>query len=420
MAPYSNISQIVEHSFSTATLGLLLLIGSVLASVKVANGSAWLFKPLELWIIYGSALLLVLFAGLYGLYLARVGDIVREKKFSSFLIATRTNDLDDVCVHNYDTIMSTKLRHDAETGRFLVSKDETNEQIPYNRAPGQAALDEAPTQGWTRLIMVISPLLALVFALGHHFYLGYLHGSDADRLPQYWIKGASNAFSQAVSICLGTAAAYYLTQASWRILKLHGGSVETIDNLFGLPSPLSVISLIKKARQIQTAYLIMIAVGIQGLGLVTTFAPNALTVNDSAPSTSMNLSVPTLDLSVVDHSQSTEWGNLMDNLIEVEAEPFNHGWSIPPGCGATCSFKVQYDAPALFCRDILPNESLVAPYNSSASYPDNIWKFYDFNNTKVLEDFQWSHNNPEFILSYMPMTYYFDNSSMTPSGSPTG
>ncbi|PVF92798.1 hypothetical protein CPB86DRAFT_159049 [Serendipita vermifera] len=420
LAPYPNTSQRVEHAFRIATLGILLWMNQTESTLaKVEIGSAWIFDPLELWVIYGSALLLSLVAGLYGLYLARVGDIVREKKFSSFLIATRTNDLDSVCVQNYDAVMSTKLRHDAETGRFLVSKDGTNGQVSYDRAPGDPALDEAPTQGWTRSIMVISLLVALGFVLGHHFYLNGLHGSDADGYPQYWIKGASNAFSQAVSICLGTAAAYSLTQASWRTLKLHGGSVETIDNLFGLPSPLSLVSLVKKARQIQTAYLIMIAVAIQGLGLVTTFAPNALTVNDSPPSTSMNLSVPTMSLTVVRYSESSQ-SNWIPFLEEVESKPPESGWSVPPACGAACNFKVQYDAPALSCRDLLPNETSVAPYNSNINYTDGIWRFYDLNDTKLFDGFKWSDQKPEFTLSYIPMSFNLDNRSMISYGPPTG
>ncbi|PVF92458.1 hypothetical protein CPB86DRAFT_829976 [Serendipita vermifera] len=421
MAPYSNTSQRVEHRFSTTALGLLLWMNQTeTASVKVEVGSSWLFDPLELWVIYGSALLLSLVAGLYGLHLARVGDIVREKKFSSFLIATRTNDLDDVCVQNYDTIMSTKLRHDAETGRFLVSKDETNDPMPHDRAPGQVALDEAPTQAWTRSTMGISLLLALVFALGHHLYLNSLHGKDADKYPQYWIKGASNAFSQAVSICLGTAAAYSLVQASWRALKLHGGSVETIDNLFGLPSPLSAVSLVKKARQIQTVYLILIALAIQGLGLVTTFAPSALTVNDSPPSTSKDLSVPTMNLSVTQYSQTLEYQTWTNLIEEGEAKSPSSQWSVPAGCGAACSFKVQYDAPTLSCRDIQPNESLVAPYNTSASYSESIWRFYDIDDSLFQSVYEWSDNNPEVILSYIPMSFNLDNHSMTSYGSPTG
>ncbi|PVF92459.1 hypothetical protein CPB86DRAFT_184000 [Serendipita vermifera] len=421
LAPYPNTSQRVEHAFSTTALGLLLWMNQTESgSVRVEVGSSWLFDPLELWVIYGSALLLSLVAGLYGLHLARVGDILREKKFSSFLIATRTNDLDEVCVQNYDTIMSTKLRHDAETGRFVVSKNEINDETPHNRAPGHAALDETTTQGWTRLIMIISLLLALGFVLGHHFYLKYLHGRDADRdrYPQYWIKGASNAFSQAVSICLGTAAAYSLTQASWRVFKLHGGSVETIDNLFGLPSPLSVVSLVKESRQIQITYLIIIAVAIQGLGLVTTFAPNALTVDDSPPSTSKDLSVPTMNLSVVQYSRSLE-GTWTGLLQDVEAKPPESSWLVPPGCGAACSFKVQYDAPALSCRDIQLNESLVAPYDAGTSYPGYIWQFYTIDDS-LFRSSEWSDNNPEVILSYIPMSYNLDNHSMTSYGSPTG
>jgi hypothetical protein len=75
------------------------------------------------------------------------------------------------------------------------------------------ALDETIMHTWARSIIVISFTLALIFALGHHWFLHRVQNTNANKYPQYWIKGASNAFALAVSTCLGTAAAYSLTQA---------------------------------------------------------------------------------------------------------------------------------------------------------------------------------------------------------------
>jgi hypothetical protein len=69
------------------------------------------------------------------------------------------------------------------------------------------------TYSWTRSIIVIAFVFGVVFVLVHHFFLHVVHGDNTDKYPQYWIKGANNMFSQVVSICLGTAAAYSLTQA---------------------------------------------------------------------------------------------------------------------------------------------------------------------------------------------------------------
>jgi hypothetical protein len=75
------------------------------------------------------------------------------------------------------------------------------------------ALDETTTHTWSRSIIFVSFILGIVFVLGHHLFLHAMHDDDIKTYPQYWIKGASNALSQVISICLGTTAAYSLTQA---------------------------------------------------------------------------------------------------------------------------------------------------------------------------------------------------------------
>jgi hypothetical protein len=251
---------------------------------------------------------------------------------------------------------------------------------------------------------------------------------------QFWIKGANNAFSQAVSICLGTAAAYSLTQAvsmllsripwclfhlqSWHALKLHGGSVEAIDSFFSLPSPPSVIALLKKARKIQITYLIIIAVLIQALGLVTTFAPGALTTG-FPPWNTTNLTVPTLNLSADHYAVSDLYADFWDDYIaQLEQKSPEDNWSVPAGCGDTCSFKVQYEAPALSCRDMSADEYTVKAYDSSASSGN--WTFYDFNSTKFSQDMDWNANNHPFIFNYVSMNFTSNPPEMVWSKPPTG
>lgn len=125
LSPIPDASQKIERFFAKAVLGTLMQIGQTDSGFTVVNvRSAWVYYPLRLWAIYGPALLLGLLAGLYGFRSARISGIVREKKFSSFLVATRTKDLDAVVAQHSDAVMSTKLRHDAQTGRFLVLDDD--------------------------------------------------------------------------------------------------------------------------------------------------------------------------------------------------------------------------------------------------------------------------------------------------------
>jgi hypothetical protein len=120
----SDLSQRVEQNFAKAVLGTLLRFNQTdSAFLTVEIGNAWLFYPLRLWVIYGPVLFLVLVAGLCGLHWAHQADVVREKKFSNFLAATRTKHLDTVCAQHSNVVMSTQLRHDAQTGRFLVLDD---------------------------------------------------------------------------------------------------------------------------------------------------------------------------------------------------------------------------------------------------------------------------------------------------------
>jgi hypothetical protein len=124
LIPAKDLSKLLENSFANVVLGILLRSGQTQSgAIAYETGGLWVCDGAMLLGIYVPVLLIVLVVGLCGLRWARQGDIVREKKFSSFLVTTRTKDLDIVCVQHSDLVMSTKLRHDAQTGRFIVQDD---------------------------------------------------------------------------------------------------------------------------------------------------------------------------------------------------------------------------------------------------------------------------------------------------------
>jgi hypothetical protein len=118
------LSQAIEASFTAVMFGIVVRSNQTeQALTEVYASDEWGFYAPMLWLAYGPALFLVLLVGLCGLRWSRQADIVREKKFSSFLIATRTKDLDAVCAQGSKGVISAKLRHDAQTGRFVIQND---------------------------------------------------------------------------------------------------------------------------------------------------------------------------------------------------------------------------------------------------------------------------------------------------------
>ena len=63
-------------------------------------------------------------------------------------------------------------------------------------------------------IMILSGLAgSLLGMLGHHFFLSYLDGRIIEDRWQFWIRNASNAFSQVVVMFMGLVFTSLLTQA---------------------------------------------------------------------------------------------------------------------------------------------------------------------------------------------------------------
>jgi hypothetical protein len=181
-----------------------------------------------------------------------------------------------------------------------------------------------------------------------------------------------------------------------------------------------VIPLLKRARRIRITYLIIIAVAIQALGLVTTFAPKALEVVEHDFLHTTDLKVHTLDLSAKVFSTTDLYtGGWEDWIAWLAVEgPKNHGWYRTANCTSSCSYKVQYEAPILSCRGMSADEYTVKAYDSSAS--NNSWTFYDFDDRLVSNGTTWTANNPSFIFNYAPMSFRSNPPTMISTDPPTG
>jgi hypothetical protein len=151
---------------------------------------------------------------------------------------------------------------------------------------------------------------------------------------------------------------------------------------------------------------------------VTTFAPNALAIGYSPPVT-IDLPVPALDLSVEYFQTSDSYINIWRHfLMQLTEEPPKNNWRVPDDCGDVCSFRIQYDAPALSCRELSPEEYTVKAYDSSAS--NGSWTFYHLDDTQFSVQNFWTANNPSFILNYVPMSSESNPFTTVLSDSPIG
>lgn len=116
-----NLTKTIEGTFEDIVLGILLQSNQTKTqSVLVLEGTVWILDRFDLWIIYGPALFLVLVTGGIGLFWAHTGNIVREKKFSSFLVTTRSTELNALFMQPIHELMASRIKYDTQTGRFLV------------------------------------------------------------------------------------------------------------------------------------------------------------------------------------------------------------------------------------------------------------------------------------------------------------
>lgn len=122
----ANLSATMVDLFTNLTLGLLPTLGATVEEdVSIDGVLVWHFEAATLWAIYTPALTAVLGVVLYGLYCIHANGMAMDNKFATFLITTRTDELDRVyhTTHDHALLMETKLIYDKK-GRFIVDTHE--------------------------------------------------------------------------------------------------------------------------------------------------------------------------------------------------------------------------------------------------------------------------------------------------------
>jgi hypothetical protein len=130
----ANLSAAMVDLFTNLTLGLLPALGATTEEDVLVDGVLyWHYEFETLWAIYTPALTAVLGVVLYGLYCINANGMAMDNKFATFLITTRTDELDRIyhAAHEYALFMETKLIYDRE-GRFVVdSREDSSAALSY-------------------------------------------------------------------------------------------------------------------------------------------------------------------------------------------------------------------------------------------------------------------------------------------------
>jgi hypothetical protein len=163
--------------------------------------------------------------------------------------------------------------------------------------------------------------------------------------------------------------------------------MQTIDNLFALPAPLALLKTLMRPPG-SLFFPILSSVLIQALVFVSILAPSALTVAPSEQ-VSREIEVPIFNLTSqaqfatgvfrIGEYNLTAMGEQTINSVLLNLPELT--WAIPQDCGFKCAFYLEYTAPALECRDVIPDRSqdppgLEAGYTvyqeNSSLYPQNM------------------------------------------------
>ncbi|VDC01571.1 unnamed protein product [Peniophora sp. CBMAI 1063] len=224
------------------------------------------------------------------------------------------------------------------------------------------------------LFMVASFLAAAVVMVCHHIFSSVVDGKGVDEfaIRQSWVRDLGNALAQIAQILLQASVGVALTQTIWFYVRRSSMTLPELDNLFDLPSMMSIPTL--ALTRFSSSYVLLLAFEIQAFALIGIFAPNALSVVPAGQRTS-TLLVPSAALDqipIVDSAQAPlervhgeiPCGNCTHAQYQSPSRIFrtlaqsvlNQGdilpWSAPAGCGQACNYTLVYSGPALQCTDV--------------------------------------------------------------------
>lgn len=244
--------------------------------------------------------------------------------------------------------------------------------------------------------MSVSPLLRNVLCVlfllvvagiavfSHHLYLARFDGRPVgDTKSQYWIKGGSNTFAflaqallaGSVSVALldvvshRFAAHYHLAAAherlkTWFYVRRKAIALKHLDDVFSLPSLFYTFRFLFSSASWSLPLVLVLVLGIQVFALIPVMTPNVLNVVPG-PERTVNLSVPTVDMSQIPMDSSVTYWNSLSGPFYVSpstlflklaqqtytaASPLS--LTVPSGCETSCTYSVQFAGPHLQCSDI--------------------------------------------------------------------
>ncbi|KAF8223346.1 hypothetical protein L208DRAFT_1412010 [Tricholoma matsutake] len=214
----------------------------------------------------------------------------------------------------------------------------------------------------TPLIILGGTLGAAVVAILHYSFDAYLNGKPASGFwNQLTTHRFENALATVFALLFSMSAGVSLCQMSWYIVRRKSFPIRDLDLLLGPPTWRSLLH----ARLVtQLPFITTIVIAITASPLIPVFAPS-LTVHPGNPYVH-NITVPTLDLATDNNLQAFHISN--HDVYSAPSEVWTRtalraivadqtlGWPIPQDCAPECTYNVTYDAVALQCSDLKPDQ----------------------------------------------------------------
>ena len=140
----------------------------------------------------------------------------------------------------------------------------------------------------------------------------------------------------------------------WRVTSSKPLQIRITDDLFSLPSYQALFQSCFYSDWL-LLFPIGVSVFINALVIVNILAPNAMTIALSEP-VAKEIQVPTLNLYFLGDKIMPSGRKCKVILNSILLHPPENNWEAPQDCGQACSFVLEYDGPALQCRNITSDQ----------------------------------------------------------------
>ncbi|KAG8812706.1 hypothetical protein FRC17_001888 [Serendipita sp. 399] len=217
--------------------------------------------------------------------------------------------------------------------------------------------------GWRLPAMLFGPiLLVLAIAIGHDQYLISLHSTlIGSHNTQLMIKGANNELATLSSLLLGISVTAGLTEITWDLIRRSRLTIEHLDAMFQLPSPLAFLAAPSVVRRAN--YLVLIFMGYYSLNLVSVFAPGSLSVRPEIFVWFPRINLLSSAYAFVTRNY-TYSGPLPSFTRHISQSISMTGISTvdpPQECGNQCSYSFPFYTPSIACYDDRENDGFYGP-----------------------------------------------------------